>query len=106
MVKHLQDLELTVLVALVLEHFLYRHVLPCLSNDRFEHNSEGTISNDLFGIVGEASLLMSKWRGYYRFLLGFARLVLDFHFVDLIVELLYHCPLGLLHSFCLFLHAG
>jgi len=105
-VQHFQNLELPVLVTLVLEHLLYCHVLSCLCHDRFEHHSEGTISNDLLSIVGKASLLASKGKLIYRLLLGFARLVLDFHFVNLVVKLLDYSSFGLFNSLCSLLHAG
>ena len=56
MVEHLQNLQLSVLVPLVLEHLLDGHCLASLCNRRLEDNSKRAISNDLFGIIGEALL--------------------------------------------------
>ena len=56
MVQQLQYLEFSILVSLVLEHFLYRNCLPSFSDCRFKHHSEWSISNDFLGIVSQAFL--------------------------------------------------
>ena len=63
MVQHFQNLELSVLVALVLEHFLDGHSLSCLSNGRFENHSEGAISNNFLSVVSKALLITAKENG-------------------------------------------
>ena len=39
-VQHFEDLQLSVLVSLVLEHFLDCHCLACFRNSRFENHSK------------------------------------------------------------------
>ena len=53
MVKHLQDLQLTVLVALVLKDFLDGDCLTSLRNCRLKHDTERAITDYLLRIVGE-----------------------------------------------------
>jgi hypothetical protein len=53
MVEHLEDLEFSVLVALILENFFDGDSLTGLSDGGFEYNPEGTISDDLLGVVSE-----------------------------------------------------
>lgn len=55
-VKHLENLQLSVLVALVLEHLLDGHGLACLRNCCLEDDSERTVSDDLLRVVREALL--------------------------------------------------
>lgn len=50
-VKQFQDLQLSVLVPLVLEHLLYSHHFRRLRNRRLKHHSERPIPNDLLRIV-------------------------------------------------------
>jgi len=58
MVEHLQNLQFSVLVPLVLEHFLDGYCLASLRDHCLEDNSKGAISNDLFSVVGEALSLL------------------------------------------------
>ena len=55
-VEHLEDLKLSVLVALVLEDLLDGHRFARLRNRRFEHHAERTISDDFLRVVCEALL--------------------------------------------------
>lgn len=57
MMQHLEDLQLSVLVAFVLKHLLDGHDLASLCYLSLEHNSERAISNDLLGIIGQTLLL-------------------------------------------------
>ena len=59
-VQHLQDLQLTVLVSLVLEHLLDRHCFTCLRNCGLEDDSKGTIADDFLRIISEALLLSEE----------------------------------------------
>ena len=59
MVQHFQNLQLSVLISLILEHLFDGYGFPSLSNCRFKHNSKRSISNDLLSIVSE-TLLKSK----------------------------------------------
>ena len=52
MVQHLQNLELSVLIALVLEDFLDSYSLACLSYGSLEDHSEGSIAHNFVSIVG------------------------------------------------------
>ena len=56
MVEHLQNLQFSVLVPLVLEHLLDGDCFASLRDRGLEDNSKRAISNDLFGIIGEALL--------------------------------------------------
>lgn len=55
-VEHFQNLELSVLVALVLEDFLDGDGLAGFRNDCFEHNTKGAISNDFLRVVSKTLL--------------------------------------------------
>ena len=61
-VEHLQDRELSVLVPLVLEHFLDGDGLASLCNRGLEHHSEGAVANDFLRVVGEALLKLRRSR--------------------------------------------
>ena len=58
--QHLEDLQLSVLVALVLEDLFDGDCLASLSDRRFEDNTEGAISDNFLGVVREALLLFDK----------------------------------------------
>jgi hypothetical protein len=53
MFEHLEDLQLTVFVALILEYLLNGDSLTCLCDSCFENNTEGTITDDLLCVIGE-----------------------------------------------------
>jgi len=55
--QHLQDLQLTVLVALVLKNFLDRNRLTGFRNGGLEHHTKRAVSNDLFSVVRERLML-------------------------------------------------
>ena len=52
MVQHLENCELTVLVALVLEHFLDGDGFAGLSDGGLEDDSEGAVADNLLGVIG------------------------------------------------------
>ena len=56
MVEHLQNLQLSVLVPLILEHLLDGYCFASLCDRCLKDNSEGAIPDDLFSIIGEALL--------------------------------------------------
>ena len=56
MVEHLKNLQFSVLVPLVLEHLLDGDCFASLCDRGLKDNSKRAISNDLFGIIGEALL--------------------------------------------------
>ena len=56
MVKHLENLQLSVLVPFILEHFLDGYCLACFGNGRLEDNTKGTISNNFLSVVRETLL--------------------------------------------------
>jgi hypothetical protein len=60
MVQHLQNLKLSVLVALVLKDFLDGHCLSSFSDCCFKYNSKRTISDNLLCVVSEALLKTNK----------------------------------------------
>jgi hypothetical protein len=53
MFEHLEDLQLTVLVAFILENLLNGDCLTCFSDCGFEDNSERAITDDLLCVIGE-----------------------------------------------------
>ena len=57
MMEHLQDLELSVLVALVLKHLLDGNSLASFRDRGLEDDSKGPIANNLLSVVSEALLL-------------------------------------------------
>ena len=59
MVQHLQNLQLAILVALVLEDLLDRHCFARLRNRRFEDHSKGAVADYLLSVVREALLLQN-----------------------------------------------
>ena len=61
-VQHFQNLQFSVLVALVLEHLLDGHGLARLSDRGLEHHAEGALTDDLLRVVGEALLLLLRRR--------------------------------------------
>lgn len=61
MVQHLQNLKLSVLVALVLKDFLDGHSLSGFRDSCFKYNSERTISDNLLCVVSEALLKTKKF---------------------------------------------
>ena len=60
MMKHFQDLQLSILVPLVLEYFLDSDGLACLRDCSFEHHSEGTVADDLLCVISETLLKSNK----------------------------------------------
>ena len=56
MVKHLQDLQFSVLVAFVLEDFLDGDCFTGFSDNGFEHDTERTISNNFLSVVSKTLL--------------------------------------------------
>ena len=60
MVKHLQNLQLSILVSLVLENFLDGNCLASFRNGSLEHDPERPISNNFLGIICETLLLEKK----------------------------------------------
>jgi len=56
MVQHFQNLEFSVLVALVLEDFLDGNSLASFRDDCLEDNSEGSIADDLLRVVSKTLL--------------------------------------------------
>lgn len=60
MVEHLQDLQLSVLVALILEHLLDSDSLASFCNCGLENDAKGPISNDLLSVISEALLLQQE----------------------------------------------
>ena len=63
MVQYFQNLQLSVLVALVLEYFFDGHSLSCLRNGRFENHSKGAISNNFLSVVSETLLITAAKEG-------------------------------------------
>ncbi len=55
-VQHLQNLQLSVLVALILEHLLDGDCLACLRDRGLKDDAERAISNDFLSVVSEALL--------------------------------------------------
>jgi hypothetical protein len=53
MVQHLEYLQFSVLIALVLEHLLYRYSLSSFSHHSLEHNPEGSVTDNLLCVVGK-----------------------------------------------------
>jgi hypothetical protein len=56
-VEHLEDLQLAVLVALVLENFFDGNSFTSLGNCCFENDTERAISNNFFSVVSKGLLL-------------------------------------------------
>lgn len=54
MVEHLQDLQLSVLVALILEHLFDSDSLASFCDCGLENDAKGPISNDLLSVISEA----------------------------------------------------
>ena len=57
MVQHFEDLEFTVLVPLILKHFLNCHSLTSFGNGGLEDHTERPIADDLVRIISEGLLL-------------------------------------------------
>lgn len=53
MVKHLQNLQFTVLVPFVLEHFLDSDCFACFCDRGLKHNTKRTISNNFFSVISK-----------------------------------------------------
>ena len=60
-VKHFQNLQFSILVSLVLEHFLDGHSLTGLCNCRLEYYSKGPIPDNFLSVVGETLLKRVKY---------------------------------------------
>ena len=56
MMQRFQNLKFSVLVPLVLEHLLYRNVLPCFGYCRLEHNAKRTVPDNLLRVIGNTLL--------------------------------------------------
>ena len=65
MMQHLQYCQLTVLVPLILEYFLYCNCLAGLGNGGFENDAKGAISNDFLGVIGHALCGLNR-SGYLK----------------------------------------
>ena len=60
MVKHLQDLQFSVLIALVLEHFLDGYRLTSFRNRRLKHHSKRPIADNFLSVVSKTLLLTNN----------------------------------------------
>ena len=56
MMEHLEDLEFSILVPLVLKDLLDGYGLTCLRNSRLEYHAEGAIADNFLSIISEALL--------------------------------------------------
>ena len=60
MMKHFQDLQLSILVPFVLEYFFDGDSLTRLCDRSLEHHSKGAVADDLLCVIGETLLKSDK----------------------------------------------
>ena len=58
MVKHTENLQLSVFIPLVLENFLDRYSFPCLCDCGLENDAERAVANNLLSVVSETLLFL------------------------------------------------
>jgi len=64
--QHLQNLQLTIFVALVLENLLDRDSFPGLGNRGLEHHAERSVSDNFLSVVSERLLQAEQKEGVSR----------------------------------------